>query len=198
MPSTTGVGNRGPAAAAENHTAILDAARRLFAERGFHVPLSAIAREAGVGQGVLYRHFPTRLDLAFAVFDENLDELEAIAADSGPDCLLRLWRRLVEQSLESSAFVELVVEARRQVTSWPGADRLRALFVAPLARAQAAGVTDAALTLDDLLLAQRMVHGVIVTEPEPARVMAAVRRAVGLIDAPLAAALSDPWPTLER
>ncbi len=72
--------NRGPAAAAGNRQAILRSARRLFAEQGFLVPLTAIAREAGVGQGVLYRHFPTRMALALAVFDENLTRVEQVAA----------------------------------------------------------------------------------------------------------------------
>ena len=68
--------NRGPAAAAENRRAVLAAARELFAERGYEVPMQAIAKRAGVGQGVLYRHFPKRLDLALAVFEENFVRLE--------------------------------------------------------------------------------------------------------------------------
>lgn len=43
-PATT---NRGPAAAAKNRAAILDAARRLFGADGYHIPFSAIARAAG-------------------------------------------------------------------------------------------------------------------------------------------------------
>lgn len=192
MPLPTGVGNRGPAAAAANHTAILDAARLLFAERGLHVPLSAIAREAGVGQGVLYRHFPNRLDLAFAVFDENLDELETLAAEPSPDALRRVWRRLVEMMVDSNAFVELAIEGSRQTSAWPGAHRLPALFAAALDRAQRSGTADAALTVDDLLLAQRMIYGVVTTEPgERTPTLADVDRAMALVAPTLAAALSD-------
>lgn len=50
-------------------------------------PLSAIARRAGVGQGSLYRHFPTRQSLALAVFDQNMVQLEHLAAQ--PDTTLR-------------------------------------------------------------------------------------------------------------
>ena len=76
--------NRGPAAAAENRHAVLAAARELFAERGYEVPMQAIAKRAGVGQGVLYRHFPKRLDLALAVFEENFVRLETAGAEVGP------------------------------------------------------------------------------------------------------------------
>src|SRR5690606_39484170 len=71
MTQTATKPNRGPAAAAENRAALLAAARRLFAERGYHAPLSAIAREAGVGQGSLYRHFPQRELIAAAILEEK-------------------------------------------------------------------------------------------------------------------------------
>ncbi|MGM0386686.1 MAG: TetR/AcrR family transcriptional regulator [Actinomycetota bacterium] len=179
--------NRGPAAAAGNRAALLASARHLFAERGYQVPLSSIARDAGVGQGSLYRHFPTRLDLALAIFEENFAELEALAeADCGDDCLLRLWRRLVEFTLESRAFVETAVEARRQLAGYEGAERLASLLAEPLARAQAAGLVDAAWTVPDLVLAQRMVYGVILTEVDPMAARAAALRAIRLIDPDLA------------
>ena len=82
MPRPTGRVNRGPAAAAGNRRAILAAARRLFAAHGYNVPLHTIAQEAGTGQGTLYRHFPTRLDLALAVFETHFAELTAIAQDA--------------------------------------------------------------------------------------------------------------------
>src|SRR6185437_2683687 len=45
--------------AAGNHARIIAAARAAIADAG-EVKLNAIARQAGVGQGTLYRHFPTR------------------------------------------------------------------------------------------------------------------------------------------
>lgn len=181
MPPQTREGNRGPAAAAGNRRAILDAARLLFAERGYHVPLSAIAREAGVGQGVLYRHFPTRLDLAFAVFEENFAELEAIAAEPDAEAFVRLWSRLIEQTIEASAFVEMVVDARRSIPDYDGSQRLLALIEATLPRAQAAGLVDAELAPPDVLLAHRMVYGVVVTATEPGQIKDAVDRALALL-----------------
>lgn len=163
MPPRQREHNRGPAAAAGNRQAVLEAAKRLFAERGYHVPLSSIAKEAGVGQGVLYRHFPTRLSLAFAVFEENFAELEQIGAQGDAEAFGRLWQRLVELTLESAAFVEMAVDARRSTTEYDGGERLVALLAPPLARAREAGAVDADLEVGDVLTAQRMVYGIVAT-----------------------------------
>lgn len=176
--------NRGPAAAAENRAAILRAARTLFAQRGYRVPLSAIAREAGVGQGVMYRHFGSRLELAFAVFEEHFAELEAIAADAGPDTFARLWQHLVDLTIDRLAFVELAVDARTERPEYDGEARLRALLSPALQCAQAAGRVPDQLTVEDVVLAQRMLYGVAVTAPDPAEARAGVARMVALVGLP--------------
>lgn len=155
--------NRGPAAAAENRRAILEAARRVFTERGFHVPLSAVAREAGVGQGVLYRHFPNRLDLAFAVFDTHWAEFEEMAADPDPRTFERMWTRLVDLTIEEAAFIEMVVEAGRSLPHYDGAERMRSLLKEPLRRAVDAGLADPRLTVEDVMLGQSMAYGIVAT-----------------------------------
>jgi AcrR family transcriptional regulator len=184
MPTTAGRVNRGPAAATDNRRAILGAARRVMAARGYRVPLSAIAREAGVGQGVLYRHFPTRLDLAFAVFEDNFAELEDVAAGSDADAFGRLWARLVELTIEASAFVEMVVDARRDLPEYDGVLRLITLIGATLPAAQRAGLADQTLTAEDVLLAWRMTFGVVVTAVEPGQTRTAVDRALSLLPLP--------------
>jgi AcrR family transcriptional regulator len=50
-----------------NRAGILEAAARMFAERGVGVDVREIARAAGVGMGTLYRHFPTKDQLVEAV-----------------------------------------------------------------------------------------------------------------------------------
>lgn len=55
------------------------AARQVFAREGGGASMEAIAREAGVGVGTLYRHFPTRLDVVEAVYREDVDQLVATA-----------------------------------------------------------------------------------------------------------------------
>jgi len=54
---------------------ILDAAERLFAERGFDgTPTSAIAAEAAVPKGLLFYYFPTKKGLLAALVDERLGD----------------------------------------------------------------------------------------------------------------------------
>jgi AcrR family transcriptional regulator len=181
MAPSARVANRGPGAAADNRLALLAAAGRVFTERGYHVPLSAIAREAGVGQGVLYRHFPTRLDLALAVFEAHLVELERLAAEPGEGTFDRLWSRLVELTVAQQAFIEAVVDARRNVPDLDLEGRVRRLVDSTLPPAQAAGLVRADLTSDDLMLITRMVFGIAVTAADPASARPAVDRALALI-----------------
>ncbi|MFF5160691.1 TetR/AcrR family transcriptional regulator [Streptomyces sp. NPDC000348] len=62
--------------AARNREKILDTAKRVFAERGVDVPLDTLAKEARVGPGTLYRHFPGREALVAALVSAELDNLE--------------------------------------------------------------------------------------------------------------------------
>ena len=155
--------NRGPAAAAENRRAVLAAARELFAERGYEVPMQAIAKRAGVGQGVLYRHFPKRLDLALAVFEENFVRLETAGAEVGPGSFSALWGVMVDSVVESAAFVEMAVEARREMPDFGGNERVVAVFGPHVEAARQAGEVRADLVVDDVLTAVRMVYGLVVT-----------------------------------
>jgi len=163
MPTSNGRVNRGPAAAAGNRRAILTAARRLFAARGYNVPMSAIAQEAGTGQGVLYRHFPTRLDLALAVFENHFDELTTIAQDDSPEAFGRLWSRLLDLVVEESAFIEMFMDARRSMPDYDGGHRLRVLVETTLPRAHEAGLVAERVSTADVLLAVRMAYGIVVT-----------------------------------
>jgi AcrR family transcriptional regulator len=89
--------------AVRNRERIVAAAQRVYASGGDCGP-EAIAREAGVGIGTLYRHFPDRNGLAAAVYDE---ELQAVARsvqpllESAPPLLaLRRWMDRFADGLE--------------------------------------------------------------------------------------------------
>lgn len=167
MPKATGRVNRGPAAAAANREAILTAARRIFARHGFAVPLSAIAREAGVSQGVMYRHFTDRFEVAIAVFEQNFAALEVAAAGGDPGAFGRLWRTVLQQTVEVSAFVEMVVESRRSKPSYDGGARVYSLFATTLPLAQANGTAAEHLTVADVMRAWRMAFGIVITADPP-------------------------------
>lgn len=63
-----------------NRDKLLAVARAAFTAAAGPVSLEGVAREAGVGIGTLYRHFPTREDLVEAVYATQLDEVTASAA----------------------------------------------------------------------------------------------------------------------
>ncbi|MGA8112800.1 MAG: TetR/AcrR family transcriptional regulator [Actinocatenispora sp.] len=93
---TTPRGARTPRAdALRNRDKLLDAARAAFAAADGTVALEGIARDAGVGIGTLYRHFPTREALVEAVYAAELDEVAgsapALLHEHAPDEALRAW-----------------------------------------------------------------------------------------------------------
>lgn len=59
------------------------------------VPLSTIARKAGVGQGTFYRNFPSREDLVLQVYRHEMQQVADSAAQlldtRAPDRALREW-----------------------------------------------------------------------------------------------------------
>ncbi len=103
--------NRGPSAGPDNRRALLAAAREVFAEAGLNAPLNSVARRAGVGQGSLYRHFPDRVALAVAVFDDNIGVLEQVAARKDAH-LDDLFDAVADQSVASTAMIDLIASHR--------------------------------------------------------------------------------------
>jgi AcrR family transcriptional regulator len=81
--------------AQRNRDRLLAVAVRAFSRDGPDVTLESIARDAGVGIGTLYRHFPTREALVEAVYRNELARLCDAAADllraGPPDQATRAW-----------------------------------------------------------------------------------------------------------
>jgi AcrR family transcriptional regulator len=81
--------------AQRNRTRLLEAAVRAFSQDGPDVTLDAIAKDACVGIGTLYRHFPTRESLVEAAYRNELDRLCDAATELGqelaPEAAMRAW-----------------------------------------------------------------------------------------------------------
>lgn len=78
-------GSKLRADAAHNRARILAVARELFAERGIDVPMTAIARRAGVGAATLFRRFPDRRSLVAEVFATQIGHCESVLDDAAAD-----------------------------------------------------------------------------------------------------------------
>ena len=151
--------NRGPAAAAANRAALIRAAADVFSEQGLTAPLSAIAKRAGVSQAVLYRHFRTRGELAFAAFERNLDDLEAIVARGGT--LADVLREVGAQVVEVVALIELTASMPADPHIAQFEQRMRAIVDATIARGRATATVPDWYTSDDVLLVIRMLAGAL-------------------------------------
>jgi AcrR family transcriptional regulator len=151
--------------AAENRQRLLEAAGRVFAERGPDAGVDEVAREAGVGMGTLYRRFANKQALIDELVGELRRELLAIArtaatatdgtglekllyeaaelqaAQSG--CLRRLWQYSVAEP-------EAMAEIRTRI-----AELLRA--------AQRQGLVRDEITAADVAVMMWSVRGVIET-----------------------------------
>jgi AcrR family transcriptional regulator len=81
--------------AQRNRERILQVARQAFSHSGASASLDDIAKEAGVGPGTLYRHFPTREELLEAVYRSEMEKLaaaeEKFAKELPPAEALRAW-----------------------------------------------------------------------------------------------------------
>jgi AcrR family transcriptional regulator len=84
--------------AARNREQLLEVATRVFASTDAETSMRAIAREAGVGIGTLYRHFPTREALVEAVYRDQVVRLtngaRELLADLAPAVAMRRWMDL--------------------------------------------------------------------------------------------------------
>lgn len=81
--------------AQRNRERILEVAKQTFARNGAAASLDDIARQAGIGPGTLYRHFPNRDSLIEAVYQGEVERLAAaekrFAETMPPVEALRAW-----------------------------------------------------------------------------------------------------------
>lgn len=109
--------------AAERRDALVDTAMRVFSDGSYRGTTTAeIAREAGVSEPVLYRHFKSKRDLYLACIDEAWRRLrttweQAIAAEADPREWFPAMARAVvcgkeAKLLMTEFWMQAVVEAR--------------------------------------------------------------------------------------
>jgi len=146
--------------ARRNYQRLVAAAGEAFAQRGADdVSLEEIARRAGVGIGTLYRHFPTRQALLEAAYRDQVEALEARAAEliesDSPAAALTEWLTALvafskaKRSLTTGMLDSDLLSACREV--------LHGVTETLLARAQQAGAVRADVQGADVM---RLTHAV--------------------------------------
>ena len=163
--------------AQRNHDVILSVTRIAVAERGANVVLEDIARDAGIGIGTLYRHFPTRQNLLEAVFlDEAIelrDRAEGLAVhESAFEALVGWLHCQLDFGARGRSMGAAVMNAKHT----EGSDiqmacvEMREAGLVLLRRAQTSGEVKPDIDLIDVL---RLMGGIVMANehaPDPERV----------------------------
>ena len=144
--------------AKRNYERLVTAARTVFAQEGGGASMEAIAKEAGVGVGTLYRHFPKRIDVVEAVYREDVDELSAVAlasvADLEPWPAMVAWlEAFVRYAMGKKRFMNELHEAFEKNPDLRVAsrERIEAALDIVLTNAQAAGVVRSDVDAADVM-----------------------------------------------
>ncbi|HEY3362220.1 MAG TPA: TetR/AcrR family transcriptional regulator [Methanosarcina sp.] len=92
----------------DKRTAIMEAALKLFTERGFHGTSTAqISKEAGVATGTLFNYFPTKEDLINSLYFEVKGELshsmgkEIESEITFQEKLRKIWSNLINWGVDN-------------------------------------------------------------------------------------------------
>jgi AcrR family transcriptional regulator len=165
--------------AKRNYERLVAAARKVFAQEGGGASMEAIAKEAGVGAGTLYRHFPKRIDVVEAVYREDVDELvnvaESVVADSKPWPALVAWlEAFVRYASGKRRFLNELHEAfeKNPELRVASRERIEGALSIVLTRAQEAGEVRTDLDGADLMqLLGSMCMSATLTPAQSARLL---------------------------
>ena len=146
--------------AVRNRELVLDAAKKVFGAGGPDASLEAVARDAGVGIGTLYRHFPSREALFEAVYRREVQQLADLAEElkEQPDAVeaLRRWMRsnvrFVATKKGMLQALALAVDKNSELFAF-SSDRLTRAVGGLLDRAIAAGEIRDDISAEDVLRA---------------------------------------------
>ncbi len=127
--------------ARRNLERVLDAAEQAFGASGPDTSIDEIARLAGVGHGTVFRRFPTKDDLMYAVIERHVAQMcaiadEALASDDPGAAFFDFVWRIAELNMSTPGLHRCIVhcgdEARRRTSSRSSATQV-------VSRAQRAG-----------------------------------------------------------
>lgn len=142
--------------AAANRERILDAARAALAISG-DAPMQSIAKAAGVGQGTIYRHFPTREALILAVHRTDVHALveaaPSLLESLSTSAALREWfDQLATYGRLKHGLADALYSVMRETLSDEGYDSIVGAIDVLLDAGKDAGTVRPDISGEDLLL----------------------------------------------
>ena len=168
--------------ARRNHERLVAAAREVFSREGGGASMEAIAREAGVGVGTLYRHFPRRIDVVEAVYRTDVDTLvataERVTAELEPwPAVVEFLEAFVRYAQGKRTFLNELHEAfdKNPDLRTDMVGRVRGAAQLVVGRAQEAGVVRADISGADLMqLVGPMCTNATLTADQSERLLAVI------------------------
>ena len=163
--------------AQRNRARMLEAARTVLQRDGLSAQMDAIAAEAGLGVGTLYRHFPTREALIDVLIAERVEQLLASASSASDNgdawaAVEDLVWRFAAFEAEDRGMADILADYRSRAID--ASDAPVAAFMehlsAAIARAQAANLMRSDVSAIDVLTAVcgigNMVRPASASDPE--------------------------------
>lgn len=142
--------------ARRNRAKVLAAARAVFAEQGRDAQMDDVAREADVGVGTVYRHFPTKDALLQALSDELFEVVaqrarDALEEDDPWEAFLAvMWFGGGKTSCDRAFSEIMAATSDGPPRTCPGQQDLMVTVGELMRRAQAAGRMRADAQIDDI------------------------------------------------
>lgn len=159
-PANTDGGSPAPrrprADAVRNRLRLVTAAAGAFRERGLEVGVAEIARRAGVGSATLFRNFPTKHELVYAVIEQRMLQIIKITdrAQTVEDPVAAFEQLLFEVADfladDAGVFEALHLRVIDEPELVELKDRMFATAAEVLSRAQQAGAVRADVVPEDL------------------------------------------------
>ncbi|TDC55690.1 TetR/AcrR family transcriptional regulator [Actinomadura sp. KC345] len=155
-----------------NRARLIAAARETFQRDGAGASLEGVARQAGVGIGTLYRHFPTRQDLLEALLADVYDDLavrarELAVSPDPADALVKWLHAFVSRITAFRGSAAAATLSLRDERPGPQA-AMREAGAALFARAQEAGGVPPDASFADALRLAGAIAAVAEDAPETA------------------------------
>jgi AcrR family transcriptional regulator len=168
--------------ARRNNERLVAAAREVFAKCGGGASMEAIAKQAGVGVGTLYRHFPKRIDIVEAVYQTDVDELvcaaeEAVAHNEPWEALVAWLEAFLRYGQVKRTFLNELHEAfdKNPQLKVASRERINQAVGTVLGRAQQAGAARSDLDGADLMqILGPMCTSATLTEAQGERLLAMI------------------------
>jgi AcrR family transcriptional regulator len=153
--------------ALRNQRELIRAATAAVHREGLHVPMGAIAAEAGVGVATLYRHFPTRDDLLGHLTHRSFEQVLANARAAERDGVTptECLRLFIDAAISQRNELVLPLHGGPPPTS-PATKAVRAEVHAMVGRIIDRGVADGTLR-PDLTPRDIVVFGAMLAQPRP-------------------------------